>query len=234
MYNKAKEFCDVNEVDFVQQYRSHRPTTIRTRFEQFIIDSTLGQREVLSSSTDFMNRIYFPLIDCMLVELKDQFSFKTISMMKSISTIYPKGQNFLNADYVDEFSGHIDVDPNALKNEFLVIKAMLKSKTITDVIAFLNEILPLSNAFPQSLRMIRGAITMPISQVTCERSFSKMKIIKNYLRNSMSDKRLSDLIVLAIERDFNINYERVIDEFANNHNNCRILLRLSFIFTFFK
>ena len=146
-------------------------------------------------------------------------------MMKSISTVYPESQNFLNVDDIDEFSHHIGADPNALKNEFIVIKAMLKSKTITDVIAFLNELLPLSNAFPQSLQMIRAAITMPISQVTCERSFSKMKIIKNYLRNSMSDKRLSDLTVLAIERDIDVDYERVIDEFANKHKNCRILLR---------
>ncbi len=63
---------------------------------------------------------------------------------------------------------------------------MLQSKTINDVIEFLNELLPLSNAFPQTLRMIKDAITMPASQVTCERSFSKMKIIKNYLRNSMT------------------------------------------------
>ena len=73
--------------------------------------------------------------------------------------------------------------------------------------------------------MIKNAITMPISQVTGERSFSKMKIIKNYLRNSMSDKRLSDLTVLAVERDFDIDYERVIDKFSNNHKNSRILLR---------
>ena len=72
--------------------------------------------------------------------------------------------------------------------------------------------------------MIKNAVTMPISQVTCERAFSKMKIIKNYLRNSMTDKRLSDLTVLAIERDFDINFERVVDKFEKNHKNCRILL----------
>jgi hypothetical protein len=102
---------------------------------------------------------------------------------------------------------------------------MLKSKTMNDVIQFLNELIPMSSAFPQTLRMIKNAITLPISQVTCERSFSKMKIIKNYLRNSMTDRRLSDLTVLAIERDFDINYERVIDTFSINHKNCRILLR---------
>ncbi|CAF1551629.1 unnamed protein product, partial [Rotaria sordida] len=72
--------------------------------------------------------------------------------------------------------------------------------------------------------MIKNAVTMPISQVTRERAFSKMKIIKNYLRNSMTDKRLSDLTVLAIERDFDINFERVVDKFAKNRKNCRILL----------
>jgi hypothetical protein len=34
-----------------------------------------------------------------------------------------------------------------------------------------------------------------------ERTFSKMKIIKNFLRSTMSDERLEDLIVLAAEKD---------------------------------
>ena len=225
IYDKAKEFCGENGIDFVQQYRSHRTTQIPARFEAFIIDSTIGQHEVLSSSTGFMNRIYFPLIDCMLVELDDRFSSKTLSMMKSISTVYPESEHFLNIDYIDEFSLHIGVDINALKNERIVIKSMVQSTTITDVVQYLNELIPFSDAFPQTIRMIKNSITMPISQVTCERSFSKMKIIKNYLRNSMSDKRLSDLTVLAIERDFDINYKRVIDAFSLNHKNSRILLR---------
>jgi hypothetical protein len=62
-----------------------------------------------------------------------------------------------------------------------------------------SKLLLLSNAFPQTLRIIKNAITMPVSQVTCERSFSNMKIIKNSLQNSMTDKRLSDLTVLKGE-----------------------------------
>ncbi|CAF1489191.1 unnamed protein product, partial [Didymodactylos carnosus] len=121
--------------------------------------------------------------------------------------VYPKSEYFLNIDYIDEFCAHISADSNALKNELIVIKPMVQSKQINDVVQFLNELVPFADAFPQTMKMITNSITMPISQVTCERSFSKMKIIKNYLRNSMSDKRLSDLTVLAIERDFDINYE---------------------------
>lgn len=160
----------------------------------------------------------------MLLELNDRFSSKTLSLMKSISTVYPESANFLNIDEINDFCCHIGGDTSALKNEFLVIKPMLQSKKIDNIVQLFNELISMSDAFPQTLKMITNAITMPISQVTCERSFSKMKIIKNYLRNSMTDKRLSDLTVLAIERDFDINYERVIDKFAQNHKNCRILL----------
>ncbi|CAF5156169.1 unnamed protein product [Rotaria sp. Silwood1] len=144
--------------------------------------------------------------------------------MKSISTVYPESANFLNIDEIDDFCCHIGGDKSSLKNEFLVIKPMLESKKVNNVIQLFNELISMSDAFPQTLKMIKNAVTMPISQVTCERAFSKMKIIKNYLRNSMTDKRLSDLTVLAIERDFDINFERVVDKFAKNHKNCRILL----------
>ncbi|CAF2855335.1 unnamed protein product [Rotaria sp. Silwood2] len=224
IYEKAKEFCSSNEIDFVQQYRSYRVTAVPIRFQEFIIDSTIGQRETLQTSTDYLNRLYFPLIDCMLVELNDRFSLKTLSLMKSISTVYPNSTNFLNIDAIDEFCFHIGGDSRALKNEFLVIKPMLESKKVNNVIELYNELVSMSDAFPQTLKMITNTITMPISQVTCERSFSKMKIIKNYLRNSMTNERLSDLTVMAIEQDFEINYERVIDKFSSNHKNCRILL----------
>ena len=126
---------------------SCRVTKLPARFEQFIMNSTVDQREIISSSKDYINRIYFPLIDCMLVELNDRFSTKTLPLLKSISTVYPETTNFLNVDHVEEFSRHINIDSNALKNEFIVIKPMLQSKNIHDVIEFLNELIPISNAF---------------------------------------------------------------------------------------
>ncbi|CAM4869410.1 unnamed protein product, partial [Rotaria socialis] len=102
IYEKVKEFCSSNEIDFVQQYRSYRVAAVPIRFQEFIIDSTIGQRETLQTSTDYLNRLYFPLIDCMLVELNDRFSSKTLSLMKSISAVYPNSTNFLNIDAIDE------------------------------------------------------------------------------------------------------------------------------------
>jgi len=42
-------------------------------------------------------------------------------------------------------------------------------------------------------------LTLPVTVATCERSFSKLKLIKNFLRSTMSRECLSDLAVLLIE-----------------------------------
>ena len=44
--------------------------------------------------------------------------------MKSISTVHPESNIFLNFDDIEEFSRHIDSDLSALKNEFTIIKSM--------------------------------------------------------------------------------------------------------------
>ena len=60
-----------------------------------------------------------------------------------------------------------------------------------------------------------------MSDVTPDTSSSSLSI--SFSLNE--DRRLSDLTVLAVERDFDIDYERVIDTFSLNHKNSRILLR---------
>ena len=41
----------------------------------------------------------------------------------------------------------------------------------------------------------------------------------------MSDERLSNLTILFVEHEIDINYEQVIDVFSSLHKNNRILLR---------
>lgn len=58
--------------------------------------------------------------------------------------------------------------------------------------------------------------TFPTTSAECKKSFSKLKIIKNYLRNSIAEDRLSDLTILSIESELvsTIDYDSAIDSFA--------------------
>jgi hypothetical protein len=58
-----------------------------------------------------------------------------------------------------------------------------------------------NNFVPNVAVALRIILTMPVSVTSGERSFSKLKIIKNYLRPSMNQERLSDLATISIEKE---------------------------------
>jgi hypothetical protein len=59
-------------------------------------------------------------------------------------------------------------------------------------------------------------LTLPVTVATAERSFSKLKYIKNYLRNCMGQERLKGLAMLSIEasRAKVMDVDKLIDRFA--------------------
>jgi hypothetical protein len=52
-----------------------------------------------------------------------------------------------------------------------------------------------------------------------------MKLIKTIVRNSMTDDRLNDLCLLAVERDTDAHFEQLIDKFSDVHKKTRITLK---------
>lgn len=95
--------------------------------------------------------------------------------------------------------------------------------SILDLTAFLE---PYKEVFHELFRLCKIAIALPASTATCERSFSALKLIKNHLRTTMVDSRLSHLGVLSIEsrRAKALNIDDFIKVFASQHKNRRIKL----------
>ncbi|KAK8291657.1 hypothetical protein V6Z11_D06G072400 [Gossypium hirsutum] len=62
-------------------------------------------------------------------------------------------------------------------------------------------------------------LTVPMIMASSERSFSKLKLIKTYLRSSMSQERLNGLTILSVEKDFleNIDVDVIINDFASRN-----------------
>lgn len=72
---------------------------------------------------------------------------------------------------------------------------------------------------------------MPVSVAIGEASFSKLKLIKNYLRYSMTQTRLSDLAIISIESELanNFDYKDIIEIFTNTRSkkqNFQIALKI--------
>ena len=60
---------------------------------------------------------------------------------------------------------------------------------------------------------------MPVTVASAERSFSKLKLLKSYLKSSMSRERLNDLAILCIKKNMleNIDVDTIINDFASRN-----------------
>lgn len=74
----------------------------------------------------------------------------------------------------------------------------------------------LTRIYPNLWTALRIALTLPVTVASAERSFSKLKLIKTFLRSTMAQERLSGLAVLSINHEIceTVSYDEVIDDFA--------------------
>ena len=75
----------------------------------------------------------------------------------------------------------------------------------------------LQETVPNLFIAIRIYLTLAVSVASCVRSFSKLKLIKTYLRSTMRQNRLKNLAILSIEREQieSLDFDDVIDQFAS-------------------
>ena len=75
--------------------------------------------------------------------------------------------------------------------------------------------------FDQVEQLVRLLLTIPCSSAEAERSFSSLRRLKTYLRNSMSQQRLNHLAVLRVHRDRlgSINIDVIAREFVAKSEN---------------
>ena len=50
-------------------------------------------------------------------------------------------------------------------------------------------------------RLMKIALTLPLTSTSAERAFSKLKLIKSRLRTTMQQERLESLMLMSIEDD---------------------------------
>ena len=90
----------------------------------------------------------------------------------------------------------------------------------------------MSTEFPDLMACFQLALIIPVSSATAERSFSTMRRLKSHLRSSMGDNRLSNLALIAVERELSDKLfqdpSEVIDMFGSFPGKLRRLyLKLS-------
>ena len=116
-----------------------------------------------------------------------------------------------------------DIDGNDLFMELQILQKMLLYEaykgespwTSIQILEFARRM----DMFPNMLVAYKILLTIPITVAFVERSFSKLKLLKTYLRSTMTQERLNGLAILSIESEFlkNLNYRKIIEVFTSKN-----------------
>ena len=72
-------------------------------------------------------------------------------------------------------------------------------------------------------RLLRIYLTVPMSSATAERTFSALRRVKNYLRTTMTQKRLNNVMLLHAhkQRTDDLNLREIATEFIGRNSRRR-------------
>nr|CAI5842267.1 unnamed protein product [Callosobruchus analis] len=169
--------------------------------------------------------IFLPWLDSFLSNLKERFS-KHKMILSNLMVLLPTG-NFTTQKQLDDFHAllsfyHPDVaelSRNVLDAElrlwyqkFMKIDGSSVEPPATPKCAI--DALNACNAavYPNIFTLLTCKIfaTIPISTATAERTFSTLRRLKSYLRNTMSENRLNGLANLNIHRWIQVDTNEVL------------------------
>ena len=134
--------------------------------------------------------------------------------MKSLNNDSLK-EYYLNLKYFLKYNNYYDINFLDLFLELKVLKEIIQVED-NNPIDILNHIRRL-DSFSNTYIIFRIMLTISVSVASAERSFSKLKLIKSYLRSTMSQERLNGLAILSIEKEVleEFDYKNLIKNFTS-------------------
>lgn len=196
IYAETMSICDENNITIPSQDTNvKRKKTIPKHFEQFIFtqQNTL-EVESPTSKIDLKTKLYYIVIDYILVEIKNRFSDNK-DIISAVSYLHPGNEHFLSFTHIQPLAKHYGANTDVLKSELNILPNTIKTyelqnnteiKTMMKLLELLEKY---KLAFIETHKIVQIIITIPISSAGCERTFSCLRRLKNYLRSLMTNER---------------------------------------------
>ena len=143
------------------------------------------------------------LSECILTYDVNQIDFKVLSFYKSIINIDKlKHQMHVYVEYKKD-EKNIKLDTKSVITKWFINKNLKH----LDVV----------------YKLFKLYLSIPLTSVTPERSFTSLRYIKNYLRSTQGASRLSDLCVIHFSKHLELDVEQTINEFISSKKRRQIL-----------
>lgn len=235
LYNSIQEIRDNNFEDLLKNAKN---TAIEMELSPEFLEKRRhkikrmdGEEAIDDGATSIHAKIkndFYMAVDSILSSLKWRFKRMTIlsndfeflcgSKLSSMDfDEIKKWTNDLAIKYDKDLNGfEFCSEMECFKHQASALMTNFKVAAPIDLLIFIHK-QNLQDIYPNIEIALRIFLTIPVTTASCERSFSKLKLIKNYLRSTIGQERLTSMAILSIEHEFarQISYDEIIDEFSS-------------------
>ena len=230
--------------------RSRRQIKKVSRMDDFLIMSTCGQREqyldvglpqstqtqqpaaaavVVADDKEWQSQVFYPVVDSVVGEMKRRFlDHEIVKVAKAADAVMTMSDDDCAIDYLLQTYGSVlHINSALAKAEMSIIKSSVDGLKRFNPSNAQRFCLPATAAeveeltkYPNFFKLLQLVITLPVSSATCERSFSAMRRVRNYLRSTMTEDRFTSLSLLHIESELSssVNAHDVVAQYAEGAN----------------
>jgi len=174
----------------------------------------------MTGQQKFAVDVFSVIIDKLVAELDRRY--ESYNALNSIFGFLNKihilsSQELRSAAAVLQKKYHSDLQEDFV-DEIEQFKEFIRTKENKCAQGYLQLIkkMDLSSVFPNMDIALRIYLTLPVTNASGERSFSKLGLVKNRLRSTMGQKRLNHLTLMSLESDIvkALDFTPLIKDFA--------------------
>ena len=189
---------------------------------------TAADQPEVNAEIKFKTQVYFAIHDRLQQEFSERFSDLN-ETVETFSCLYPRHVVETNIEKFTRLASKYskDVSVDLAISEYRQFSHLIKDtqelstelvsagSSLQDLFTFLKKF-DLDAAYPNLCVLYRILGTISVSSAGAERSFSRLKLIKSYLRSTMGEERLSGLALISIERQYaeRIDHDAIISRFS--------------------
>ena len=211
------------------------PKLPRKRRAPLVLEECIGGKappEYFQTEEAYYRRIYYEALDLVTTTIVSRFDQPDFAIYMhdenvllscvtgdDVTESIQKVVGFFNGDFtLESLTRHLQV----FAANFRAENGQSKSRSIVDVFTYLQKLSSAERSLMSEVTKVAELLLVaPATNATSERSFSILRLVKQYLRSTMTEERLNHLMTCSIYKDRldKLNLQEVANSFISGHEN---------------
>uniref|UniRef100_A0A453SMN5 HAT C-terminal dimerisation domain-containing protein n=2 Tax=Aegilops tauschii subsp. strangulata TaxID=200361 RepID=A0A453SMN5_AEGTS len=220
------------EMDIGTTFRKRREIKTKRHFDENPDDTNVATQ---STEESFRVHYFVRIVDQAISSLTTRFEqyqgyqkiFGFLFTSETLQSLDKKSLKTFcdNLEVALRKDGKSDIDASELYVELMFLQNFMPKENIglVEILKFLKR----HDCFPNASITYIVLLTIPVTVASAERSFPKLKLLKSYMRTTMTQQRLTDLATIALESEVleKIDYEDIIEDFISRNTKRMMLFK---------